>query len=344
MNKIFLLTDYKGRFGSKHFDKPYRSGMDKLLLKKYFNEAGYEPVFRNFASIDLINENYKDEIILYTSSEDDGYYYKSYIEDIVFSLELSGARVIPSYKFLRANNNKVFMELLRNQVFNENYLETKIFGTVEELKDIIDTVKYPVVIKTAEGASAKGVFLANSKDELIKIAKRISRTPNLFYELWDLGRSFKHKGYLKDSKYRKKFILQSFIPDLKNDWKVYVFFDRYYIFYRPVLKHRGFRASGGGYDNYFYGVNAQIPDGIFNLAKNISDKLGVPNSSLDIAYDGKEFYLIEFQCLYFGTAGILNSEEYFIQSADKWIPQQNNKDIEKTYVYSIINYLKANKL
>ena len=33
MEKIYLLTDYRGRFGSKHDDSPYRSGMDHRLLE-----------------------------------------------------------------------------------------------------------------------------------------------------------------------------------------------------------------------------------------------------------------------------------------------------------------------
>ena len=36
MNKIYILTDYKNIFGSKHNATPYRSGMNKKLLKKYF--------------------------------------------------------------------------------------------------------------------------------------------------------------------------------------------------------------------------------------------------------------------------------------------------------------------
>lgn len=35
MKKLYLITDYKGFFGSKYFDVPYRSGMDRELLASF---------------------------------------------------------------------------------------------------------------------------------------------------------------------------------------------------------------------------------------------------------------------------------------------------------------------
>ena len=45
--------DYKEHFGSKWLDVPYRSGMDKKLLAKYFNEHGISIEFKKFTEIDL---------------------------------------------------------------------------------------------------------------------------------------------------------------------------------------------------------------------------------------------------------------------------------------------------
>lgn len=341
MKKIFLLTDYKGHFGSKHNDFPYRSGMDKNLLKQYFAEHDFEAKILKFSEVDFRKMNFKDKYILYTSSEDKGYYYKAFIEDIIFSLELAGAKVIPSFKYLHATNNKVFMEKLKDILFPDqaSLFNSLSFGSWEELRAVQKRVEFPCVIKTSEGASGEGVFKAKNWKELEKTVKKISRTRDFKYELWDLGRSFKHKGYVRDSLYRKKYIIQNFIPGLKNDWKIYVYGNKYFIFYRPIFKHREFRASGGGYENYFYGKDARIPDGIFNFAKFIFDRLKVPHVSLDIAFDGKRFYLLEFQCIYFGTAGILYSKEYFIKRNSKWIAQPNIPDIEKVYVESIVEFI-----
>ena len=132
--KIIALVDYKNKFGSKHFDNPYRSGMDKNLLIKFFHDYGYELEFRYFHKIDLSKKSeYLGQNIIYTSSEDIGYQYKSYIEDIVLGLEKLSANVIPGYSFLRANNNKVFMEALRKIILEDNILKTYHFGSLKDL-------------------------------------------------------------------------------------------------------------------------------------------------------------------------------------------------------------------
>jgi len=341
LKEIFLLTDYKDHFGSKHNDIPYRSGMDKNLLKRYFAEHDFETKFLKFSDIDLRKMNFTNKYVLYTSTEDSGYYYKAFIEDIIFSLELVGAKVIPTFKYLHATNNKVFMEKLRDILFPEqaSFFNSFSFGSWEELIASKDKVQMPCVIKTSEGASGEGVFLAKTWEELEKTVNKISRTRDFKFELWDLCRSLKHKGYMRDSLYRKKYLIQNFIPGLKNDWKLMVFGNNYFILYRPILKNRGFRASGCGYENLLCGKEARSPDGIFDFAKDIFDSLDIPHASLDIIFDGKRFFLLEFQCVFFGTSGILCSREYFKKQNLKWINHPNVYDIEKVYVESVVEFL-----
>jgi len=286
MIDVIHLTDYHGYFGSKYNDVPYRSGFDLELLKNEYEKLGINPIFVPFAQIKSNNEEYSNCYIAYTSAEDSGYLYKKFIEDIVFSLELRGACMLPKYIFLRATNNKVFMEKLRELFIPEQAVlfATLTFGCAEELFEYgMNRIKFPVIIKTAEGSSGKGVFLAYDENELSRIIKKVSRSKNLWQEVWNIGRSLRYKGYKRESLFRKRFILQNFIPDLKNDWKIYVFGSKYYIFYRPILKHRKFKASGGGYHNYTYGEKAQFPTGIFDFAKRVYDTLDVPHLSLDVA-------------------------------------------------------------
>jgi len=341
--KIFLLIDYLNRFESKHDDYPYRSGMDKNKLKEYFAQQNLEAIFIPFSEVDFRNNKMKGEYVLYTSQEDPGYYYKSYIEDVVYGLEIAGAKLIPSFKYLRANNNKVFMEILRDQlaITTLQNIKSYHFGTLEECMRKADTFKYPVVIKGAEGAMSKNVALAETKNELVDTIKKMAATRIIKEELRESIRGRKYKGYKIQSNFRKKYVVQSFIPDLKNDWKVYVFGDKIFVFYRPIFKERGFRASGGGYDNYYYGLNAQVVDGLFDFAFDIYKALKTPFVSLDIAFDGNDFYLLEFQLVYFGTAGILKkySKEYFVKQDGDWVTNKNEGDIEKVYVESVIKYL-----
>jgi glutathione synthase/RimK-type ligase-like ATP-grasp enzyme len=336
---IIILTDYKGHFGSKHFDIPYRSGMDKSLLKAAFLKYNFEVKYIALSEV-KINDLDKDDCILYTSSEDIGYSYKDYIEDKVLILEESGFNVLPKYRYLRANNNKVFMEELRRLLYADSGFFAQSFGTLEELVQIKNSLSFPLVLKVSEGASGEGVFLAKNFNELVSQIKKHRSTFDFKLRLKDIVRTYKHKGYIQESQTRKKFIIQPFIPELKHDWKVYIFYDEYYVFKRPIQKGRGIKASGGGYDNYYYGEKADVSDALLNFAKNIFKKLNTPHCSIDIAFDGNTYYLIEFQCLYFGTAGILYSDGCFINNEDKWQFVNSKKKIEDVYVESVVKFLK----
>lgn len=337
MKAIILLTDYQNRFGSKYHDNPYRSGFDKSLLKIYFNHHGYEPVFRRFASIDFRKETYAGDLVLYTSSEDHGYHYKSFIEDIVLGLELHGARVVPPFKYLRANNNKVFMEILRDQICQESPLKANSYGTLEELRDDIPSIHFPVVIKRADGAKGAGVFLAKSQNELLKITKKLSRTRHVNSELWDLGRGMKHKGYRRESLHRAKFVVQDYIPGLQNDWKVLIYDTKYYVLYR-ANRTNDFRASGSG----SFKFEKEPPLKILDFSEHIFNSFDLPNMSIDVAMSDSSAYLLEFQAVHFGTYALESSTFYFTHSRNRWDRNDATSVVEQEYVNSICNYLSRN--
>ncbi len=341
MKKLYALTDYKGFFGSKYRATPYRSGLDQTELKTLFGKHGYDVEFLRMADAFEI-ENVKGIPVIYTSSEDIGYHYKAFIEDVVLYLKLRGAILIPEFEFLRANNNKSFMELIRTQFNKQGRIKLNgwSFGALEEMLSRKQEFNYPVVIKSSAGAMGKGVYLATNEKELIQSARKLSNTPHFKQDIRDMIRAKKHKNYSPESHHRNKFIVQQFIPNLVNDWKVYAFGDKYFVFYRPVFKHRKFKASGGGYENYFYGLEARIPDGLLDYAKQAFELFPVPHASMDVAWDGNQFYLLEFQFIYFGTAGILYSKEYFTYEYGTWVTKENNHSQESCYVESIIDFLK----
>lgn len=339
MKKIIALTDYKNKFGSKHFDVPYRSGMDKNILKKYFNELGFEIDFIQFTKLlnnaSLIN---RKAYYIYTSSEDIGYYYKSFIEDVVLYLEEIGCRMIPKYKYLRANNNKVFMELLRNATTDDSLLSihSHTFGTMEEAWANHQKFCYPVVVKMSEGASGTGVYKAENSKELSYVLKKVASTKNIYHDLWDHGRFLKHKGYVKESRYRKKFIIQDMVPGLENDYKVLMYGTKCFVLKRQN-RANDFRASGSG--NFSY--TRELPTGMLDFAYPIMLKFNVPQISMDIAFDGKKFHLIEFQFLYFGTTTIVCSEFYF-KKLNNWTLMEGKSCVEKVYAESITEFVNKN--
>ena len=335
---ILALIDYKNSFGSKWNATSYRGGMDKELLKLYFEKYGLSIDFKQFSDIDFNISYPENTIVIYTSSEDIGFHYKDYIEDIVLGLKEKGLTIVPDFKFLRANNNKVFMEMLKGIIFDEkiNNLSAQYKGVLEEIGN--ETIKFPIVIKEAAGAMSYGVSLANNKKELTKVLKKIARTPNIKNDLKDILRSYKHKSYIKESLYRKKFVLQQFIPNLKSDYKILIFGKRYYIFERPVRKN-DFRASGSGNINYIYGSKVSCPKGIFDFAKDIFIQANVPHLSIDVAYDNQQFYLLEFQAIYFGTVGHVKSDGYYVNENNSWVIIKEKLEIEKVYADSIIAFL-----
>lgn len=337
LKEIILLVDYKKQFGSKFDAVPYRSGMNIEKILHYFRLFEYDIKILPFNEIDFKN-NYHQKVILYTSSEDPGLFYKNYIEDVILALEINGAIVIPSFKYLRANNNKVFMEMIRNQSNDSkiNSIHSNHFGTLEEFLESTNhlTYQYPLVIKPADGSMSRGVGLAKNLREAERLIKKISRVFNLYDDLWELGRSIKHKGYKQTSKNRKKFIVQNYIDRLKNDWKILIFGDKYYVLKR-LNRENDFRASGGGRLQF----TKTLPEGLLDFAESIFDILDLPYLSLDIAYDGFSFHLFEFQAIHFGTYTLNYSGFYFKKSGDSWNIIDEKSDLEKTYVESIIRFI-----
>lgn len=331
---IYALTDYKGYFESKYNSVPFNSGMDQALLKQHFSDLGFEIIFIQVSEvINYPTAFWENQFVIYTSAEDFGFIYKTFFEDIIYYLELSKAKPIPSFKYLKANNNKVFMELLRYQFNNENNIKTKVFGCFEEFEKISKNQNYPLVYKQAAGAMSTGVGLIKNHNEIDKL-KKISRTKFLFKEIWELWRSIKFKNYVMESKYRNKFIVQNFIPNLDGDFKILIFSDKIYVLKRSA-KEGDFKASGSGIRNFV----KEIPEGILEFTYNFYKTLNIPNASIDIAYNGSEFYIIEFQCLYFGSFTLTFSEFHWILNEGKFEFIEEKSELEKVYANSISKYI-----
>lgn len=337
--RVFIILDYKARFETKFTSIPYRSGFNKDLLQRCFFEYGYEVEFITFPEINLRKDEIKGQYFLYCSSEDHNGFYKSYIEDIILGMELAGAIVIPDYIYLKAHNNKLFMEILRdiNGQRKLKNIKSYYFGTIEELK-ANDKLFFngDYVIKPALGAMSKGVSSGKSFSEIFSHSKKISKTPHIREDIKDYLRKLKHKGYLVNSRFRKKFIVQNMVEGLEEDWKILIYGDKYYPLKRKNRKN-DFRASGGGLLTY----EKDLPEGLLSFAKVVYESFNVPNLSIDVGYIGTEFYLIEFQALYFGTYTIEKSEFYFMLKGRTWEIYNERSVLEHEYARSINLYIRS---
>jgi len=334
MKKITALCDYKGVFGSKYFAKPYRSGMDKKVLSEEFAAHGYSCEFGRFSDPELI-KLHENTAFIYTSQEDHAYLYKDYIEDVILGLELADNLVVPSYKYLRANNNKVFMETLRKQCLPARYqIKHFAFGCVDELLASLDDLDFPCVVKTSQGAGSKGVRLAMNKEALVRISKQMART-RVFREEWrDRVRAIKHKGYEKESLYRSKFIVQEFIPGLGNDWKVLVYYDRFYVL-RRQNRPNDFRASGSG----LFTFDDRVDETILEAAREIISCFNVPMISVDLAISSGKPVLIEMQFVFFGTSTLEKSPYYYYHDGSNWKQVHAKSCVEEQYARSVSLFL-----
>jgi len=335
--KIAIITDYLGRFGSKQKSELYRQGMDLDKLKEYFSKLNYQLTLYDYSNcIELI---YTKEVhyVIYTSSEDPGEQYKSYIEDHLRLLSLSHHYIIPNEIFLRAHNNKVFMEMLRIKYnFHDvNIFNSRFVATKKELKKL--DLSYPVIMKAAAGALSRNVKLINNYKEALKNFHELCPKVSFSNKIREIARRFRHRGnYNPEAIYRGKVVIQNFIPNISFDWKVLIYYDKIFILKRNN-RPNDFRASGSGLFSYDKNVNQEI----LNLAWSTHLKLKVPHLSLDIATAEKGLVIFEFQALGFGTKTLENAPFYFEKKNNDWNLIEEKVDLEEVYVTSLHYYLNS---
>ena len=150
---------------------------------------------------------------------------------------------------------------------------------------------------------------------------------------------YKYRGYIKESQYRKKFIIQNFVPNLTYDWKVLIFDNKYYVLKRSTRKN-DFRSSGSGIRQY----DERPPSLLLDFAEKIINAFNVPNISIDIAFDGNIFYMFEVQFVYFGSFTIDFSQNYFQRIDNNWILKNSKSVLEEEYAKSIVSFIKKNNL
>lgn len=337
--KINVLTDYRGWIFSsvKLYKEDHIVSMNVDKLRQYSKDEGIELYFIKYSEIN-ISDDYSGQFFIYSSSEDPRLIYKGYMEDILYVLSRKGAILIPEWRYMRAHHNKALMEMLRDVELNniDTGIHSKIYGCNEEFIYNVNNINFPCVFKTAEGAGSNGVALLKNKEEALSFLEE----ENINHKSTIKEKILKSMGRLGKSvhsNHRNKFIIQNFIPNLSGDFKILIFGEKYYALSRKN-RENDFRASGGGKLNY----EPVLPDGILDFAKSIYDTLNVPVVSLDVAYNGIHFYLIEFQCIHFGTATLEYSTHYYKLIDNQWTRFDEQSILEKEYMISLKGYIIKN--
>jgi len=336
MTKIFLLTDYRGQFYSS--TKYKGASVDINRLRNYFSSFGFELVVISFSDVNFRTQNYKNEWVLYQSSEDPGLFYRSYIDDVIAGLFMQGAKLIPNFYQFKAHHNKHFMEIIRDihtlpeikNIYAERY------GTNEDyLKNIKKSKKKIYILKTSNTSKSRGVFMLKNIKEKIKLPKFVSKTfsiQNLKYFIEKLKTG---KIPLYISNHRQKFILQPYISNLRGDYRVVVYDEKFFVLYRKN-RANDFRASGSMKFNY----DIKLPQNLLNYSKKVFDSFDVPYMALDIGIKNGTFYLFEFQFISFGQYTLEKSSFFYHLKNKKWNKIFEKPDLEREIATSVTKFIK----
>jgi glutathione synthase/RimK-type ligase-like ATP-grasp enzyme len=334
MNKhILILVDHLNFLRNDLYKS---SSLNIYTIQSILENNGYKVEINTFQQLLQSGKKIKDKIIWYASS--DFASYKNYIEDIILTLKDENL-IIPSFDILRAHENKGYQSLIRKK-FSLPELKEFYFGSFEELHTFINLIDYPVVLKKTGGSGSTNVILIRSKNELIHIVKKQSRKPTFIIDLMKryLKRYVFSKKYTYDnsleSLYYGNFVLQEFIPGLINDWKILIFYDKYYVFERETRKN-DFRASGSG--KFYY---RDFDLGMLDFCSEIFNKINIPWLSLDVCRGESSYHLLEFQGVNFGPIGLLNAPYHFKKDQCRdWQKIMEKSDLSTEYANALVKYL-----
>jgi len=334
MKEIILLVDYRGTFYSSIKNALSLCSMNIAKLIKNFADQGIKANVLRFSDIDF-RKDWAGKAILYQSAEDYELRYRSYIEDMILGLSLAGARLLPSFPFLRAHHNKVFMEILRqtSRIAEANTLDTQMFGTFEDFAKV-GSLNYPIVLKPGSGAGSTGVQLVKNGKQAKKSAKSVSWSGDYLWMTKEIIKRLIRKNYHPYSLYRRKFIIQEFIPNLAYDYKVLVYGNRVFVVRREV-RTNDFRASGSGKLNWPEEVSEQL----LNFAWRLFEAFDVPHASFDIAETGYAYHLIEAQFVDFGPATLERSKHHWVHKATGWEQCHGPAELEHAFVEGVVRYM-----
>lgn len=337
MSKIFLFTDYRGQFYSSTRHKG--AAVDLSRLKYFFKIAGFELYVQPFSAIDFRTQNYKNQWVLYQSSEDPGLFYRDYVEDVVLGLYMQGAKLIPDLFKFRAHHNKHFMEIFRD-VYPSNgikNIQALRYGTYEDyLCDSKRKAQNTYVLKASDTSKSAGVFLLKTVRDKLLIPKKISWTPSMTNVKYFFERIRTGRRPLKVSNHRNKFTIQPYIKGLTEDYRIVVYGDKFYVLYRGI-RPGDFRASGSKRFNF----DIEVPNGLLDYARKVFTSFDTPYIALDIGVKNNNFYLFEFQFLSFGQYTLEKSRFFYKFQSGFWNKVFEKPDLEREIASSVVSHISS---
>jgi len=335
MKNLYILVD-NNQYFADHI------AFDKIKVEDIVNYFSKKMLNLKIITLDELSKkrDINDSIIFTLSSQKP--YHKRYLDDVIEVLSLKNNTLIPSKSILRCHDNKGYQEYYKEFV-GISSLKGYYFNNDSVDYDYIDqNYSFPLVLKNIDGSGSRGVQLVKSKTELQKNIRKnlvsvhirfLIYLKEYFYKFLHLNYSDEKLNYYKD---HSNFVIQEFIPNLSFDYKVLVFFDKYYVLKRNINEN-DFRASGSG--NFEF---VEIEDSLLDYSELIFKKFNEPFMSLDICFDGKEYYLIEYQGIHFGPYTQIYSGGFYKKQNTKWNFIKEEVSLEEDIAYSLYRTLELN--
>ena len=198
----------------------------------------------------------------------------------------------------------------------------------------------PFVLKSIDGAGSSGVRLIKSAClwKFFCFNKLLPSVPRFFKGLIRRYQLTSSQYSLYEYRYRKfsRVVVQEFVSDVKFDYKVLFFYDKFYVLRRGV-KPNDFRASGAGMLSF---PVSDVPDVVFDLALKVVGLLDTPIASLDIICKNGRANLVEFQVTNFGPKALIDSPGYFVKQTQGWSFVSCKSDLNHEISRSFVLFVK----
>jgi hypothetical protein len=335
MKNIYIIVD-DGQYFAHHV------GFDTInvdLIVEYFRKKDLKLSILTFKELAL-KRNIENSIIFTVSSQKP--YHKKYVDDLIEILSIKNNILIPSKNILRCHENKGYQEFYK-EILGIDSLKGYYFNNdTVDYNYIVRNYTYPLVLKKIDGSGSRGVKLINTEAELQKNIDSFKVSTHIrfmiflrenFYKLLCINFSEIKLNYYKDY---SNFVIQEFIPNLRFDFKVLIFLDKYYALKRNINKN-DFRASGSGSFEFI-----EIEDSLLDYSKYIFDKFNEPFMSLDICVDNSKYYLIEYQGIHFGQYTQIHAKGYYSLVNNEWRYLRKRESLEHDLSHSLYYYIQKN--
>ncbi|MBI9031514.1 hypothetical protein JEZ13_05895 [bacterium] len=344
MKKIAILTRDGEFYGQTR--KPWVSA-DIKKIEKLIREGGYEPLILTYHQVFNNDLDLTDIPIFYTFSQKENL--RHYIGDIIHYLYMKDYHLIPELPLLLCHEDKGYQEILKKKREIKS-LNSLYFSSSSDISKY--DITYPGVLKTIDGSNGNGVFLVKSQAQLLNILKKWEKISFLerldllrrahlrvkkFKEYPDFNSRIDALQFEKHIKPERSFILQPFIPNLKYDYRVLVLYDQLWVT-RRWNRDNDFRASGAKK----FDCNFTADPKLLDFAMTIFKKFDTPSLSIDIAFDGKDYHLIEFQAQHFGVNVIVKNKGFYYSDNKKWLFKEVKPDVEEAIAHCVVAYLDKN--